>query len=462
MNNELEKRYSFKHVLAMVIGIVIGSGIFFKTPKALSLVNGSMTQCLICIAVVGLIAIISSNIFAVLARKHVKCIGFIDYAEATMGHTFSYYVGWFMAEMYYPIIAGTLAHMTAGYTCLFLGLRPFGWERIVFGLIFILLAIFVNSISPKTAGKIQITTTALKLIPIILMAVVGSIVGLINGNGISIFTDTSAEALSESTGFFGAICCFSFIFEGWGIATSMNSELKNPQRDLPLALTIGTFFSVIIYLLYTYSMGATLTAEEIVAADYWLPQIAFSNLFHSNLVGTLIYVFIIISCLGTLNGVIFSCMRSFYALAIRNQGPNPTTVAQFNHKTKMPTKSCILGGIMAVFWYLQCSVLYYQGPLQLDRTGLPVWLLGWEADELVIMAMYALYIPIYAHIIKEMEDFNFVQRYLLPVLGICCSCFMFYCTWQSYGNDQLLYFLCTTLVVMLVGSFFYKHDRNLE
>lgn len=460
MKNELEKRFSYKHALAMVIGTTVGAGIFFKGSKGLSSVGGSMKNCLIIITVVGLMAMVCAYLFSLLARKYVKCIGFIDYAEATVGSTYSYYVGWFLAVVYYPVIASTIAFMAGGYTCLLFGFNPFGIMRIIIGLFFVLIAILVNSISPKTAGRIQITTTALKLIPIVLMAVVGSIVGLINGNGISIFTDVSATTIAEDTGFFSAVCCFIFIFEGWGVATSINSELKNPKRDLPLAIIVGTIISIIIYLLYTYSMGATLTAEEIVSADYWLPQIAFSNLFHSNVAGTLIYVFIIISCIGTLNGVIFSCMRSFYALAIRNQGPNPKAMAQFNHKTKMPTKSCIHGGILALLWYFQCSVLYYQGPLQLDRTGLPVWLLGWEADEMTIMIMYLLYIPLFASIIKNEEHFNLINRFIVPVLGICCSCFIFACTWFAYGSDQMMFFLGFILLIMLVGMFFHNKKEK--
>ena len=74
----------------MVVGIVIGAGIFFKGSKGLSFVGGEMKNCLIVIAFVGLIAIICSNLFAILARKYVNCIGFVDYADAAIGPRYSY------------------------------------------------------------------------------------------------------------------------------------------------------------------------------------------------------------------------------------------------------------------------------------------------------------------------------------------------------------------------------------
>ena len=462
MDNELEKRYGFPHALSMVVGIVTGCGIFFKASKGLEVLGGSMLECLLAMILVGLICLVCSYLFALLASRYVKCIGIIDYSNVSVGPRYSYFVGWFLSVMYYPVISSMMCYMAAKYTCLLLGFSAYGTEHTIIAFVYLLLCIFVNSISPRIAGRIQILTTIIKLMPIFALAIGGTYIGIKNGNGLNIFTDTSAKDLVEENSIFTAICAFVFIFEGWGIATSINSELKNPKRDLPKALMIGTIFCIIIYLLYTYSLGATLTAEEIVSAGYWLPQIAFTNLFHNNLAGVIVYVFIVISCLGAANGIVFAGMRSFYALAIRNQGPNPKEVARFNHKTKMPTRSCILGGVMALFWLFQCSILYYNGPLVMDRTGLPVWLMGWEADELVIMLMYLFYIPIFAHIFKAEEDFNFFQRYILSIIGIACSIFIFISTIIAYGASIVLSFLATFAIIMGLGAFFYRKDPAIK
>ena len=71
MNNKLEKRYGLITAISMVIGIVIGSGVFFKAVKVLSLTGGSMGQSLLVIGAVGLICIVCSCVFAEMGTKYV-------------------------------------------------------------------------------------------------------------------------------------------------------------------------------------------------------------------------------------------------------------------------------------------------------------------------------------------------------------------------------------------------------
>ena len=97
------------------------------------------------------------------------------------------------------------------------------------------------------------------------------------------------------------------------MATTINSELKNPKRDLPRALVGGALFCTLIYMLYVYSMSATMSAAEILAAGDNLPRAAFSNLLGSPAAGTLVMVFIIISCLGTTNGLMMGAARGAYS-----------------------------------------------------------------------------------------------------------------------------------------------------
>ena len=126
MDNRLEKRYDLKTAVSMVIGIVIGSGVFFKAVKVLSLTGGSMGHSLLVIGAVGLICVVCSCVFAEMGTKYVKCNGVVDYAEASLGQGFAYCMGWFMSAIYYPVIGSTLAYISARYTCMLLGLESFG------------------------------------------------------------------------------------------------------------------------------------------------------------------------------------------------------------------------------------------------------------------------------------------------------------------------------------------------
>lgn len=462
MDNRLEKRYDLKTAVSMVIGIVIGSGVFFKAVKVLSLTGGSMGHSLLVIGAVGLICVVCSCVFAEMGTKYVKCNGVVDYAEASLGQGFAYCMGWFMSAIYYPVIGSTLAYISARYTCMLLGLESFGQANMSIAVLYLVLAVVINSLSPKIAGKVQVSMTVAKLVPLVVMGVVGTIVGLVNGNGIRIFTDTSAVGISQGGGFFAAVCAFAFSYEGWIIATTINSELKNPKRDLPLALVGGALFCTIIYMLYTYSMSATMNAAQIVEAGDWLPKIAFSRLFHSNAVGTIVFVFIIVSCLGTTNGVILGCMRGFYSIAVRGQGPKPTFIAEVDKSTGMPLKSCLLGLGVCSFWLFQCGALFFNGPLVMNTTGNPLWLMAWEADEIVIVTQYALYIPIFVHLIVRERQFSPFKRFVLPTLGIAACLFMCFCCWKSYGTYLTVSYLVVFAIIMGIGAFFYRKNPGRE
>lgn len=458
MKRELEKKWGFPTALSMVMGIVIGSGIFFKAVKVLSLTNGDMGQALLIIGIVGMICVVCSNVFAQMGRHYASCNGLVDYAEVACGEKYAYFIGFFTSTIYNPAIAATLSYIAAAYFCMMCGLDMYGQANTGIAVLFMFIIIVMNMLAPKLAGKFQVTTTVIKLTPILLMGIIGSVIGLINGNSIAIF-EQSTEIVSNGGGVFAGICAFAFAYEGWIAATTINAELKNPKRDLPLALTIGGIGCTLIYMLYVYSMSATLSAQEIIAAGDSLPKIAFSNIF-GNVAGSLILLIIVISCLGTANGMTMSTMRGFYSLAIRGKGARPDDIADVDSVTGMPLKSCILGIGLMGFWLFQTSTLFFQGPLAFNGTHNPEWLFAWEVDEICIITIYALYIPIFVHIIKSEKDFNFLNRFILPTLAIISSLFMCYCAYHAYGI-QILYYLIFFAIVQGIGMYLYKERKRI-
>ena len=462
MESRLEKRYGLLTAISMVIGITIGSGVFFKAVKVLSLTGGDMGQSLLVIGIVGLIMIACSCAFAALGTKYVKCNGLVDYAEATIGKKYAYYVAWFMSTMYYPIIAATLSWVSARYTTMLFGMEDGGGATCAIGAFYLMASFAVNALSPKLAGKIQVSATVIKLVPLLLMGIVGTVVGLVNGNGIAIFSDRSIiDAGGQNSGILVAVCAFAFSYEGWIIATTINSELKNAKRDLPLALISGAIFCTLIYSLYIYSMSATMTAEEILEAGDMLPKVAFSNVF-GNFAGTLVFVFIIISCLGTTNGVMMGTMRGLYSLSFRTEGKKASLLAEVDHSTGMPLKSCIAGLALCAFWFLQWQVFFWEGPLVMNKTGNPAWLFGWEADEIVIITLYAFYIPIFFMMMAKEKDFGIVKRFVLPLLGIAASVFMGYCCVVSYGSLVISYLAFFALFMLFGAAFYYAGPKKTK
>ncbi len=224
---KLTKKYGLLTAICMVVGIVIGSGVFFKAGKVLSFTNGNIGKTLAVVAIVGGIMIICSLVFATLAQKHEKVNGIVDYAEATLGKRYAYYVGWFMSTIYYPTLTSVLGWISASYTCSLFNIPSSTGAQLALAGAFLVAGFAVNSLSPKLAGRFQVSATFIKLIPLVLMGVVGLIVGLVNGKTIDAFkANIVTEGLVNDGGFFAGIAAFAFAYEGWIVATSINGELK--------------------------------------------------------------------------------------------------------------------------------------------------------------------------------------------------------------------------------------------
>ncbi len=451
MNNELKKKYGLITAICMVVGIVIGSGVFFKATPVFTNNGGDMIKSILTVAVVGALMTICAYTFSILAGRHSKINGVVDYAEAEVGEGLAYTLGWFISVIYYPVIASTLAWVSANYTCSLFEIGNAN-VRLLITASYLTLSFILNIVSPKISGKFQVSTTVIKLIPLVIMAVAGTIIGLINGQTIENLTQDTSAMVSSSGGFFGAVVAFAFAYEGWIIATSINAELHDAKKNLPRALVIGTLIVISMYIVYFVGIASVLSSEQIMAAGDNLPKIAFTKLFGGNAVfGTIAYVFIIISCLGTMNGVMIGNCRGLYSLAARNQGPAPKTLSKLHNKWNMPIRSALITFAISVVWM-------FQWEFGLIRGKLPA-IIGWENDELPIITLYALYIPIFISMMIKSKDLHPVKRFVFPSLSIAACLFMIFSAFYAY-KIQALYYLIIFTIIMLIGLMFYRDKKG--
>lgn len=230
MEQKLEKKYGLITAICMVVGTLIGSGVFFKAQAILQKTGGDMTTGIIAWIIGGFIMLSCILPFARMAQKYERVNGIVDYAEATVGSKYAYVIGWFMSTIYYPCLTSVLAWLSARYTLDFLvsvnpdisllipaaeGGTVVGPECMALTTLYLVLAYAMNALSPKLAGKFQVSATVIKLIPIVLMAVVGIIVGSAKGTlpeNFSTVIDTSKGGMS---GLFGGVVATVFAYEGW-------------------------------------------------------------------------------------------------------------------------------------------------------------------------------------------------------------------------------------------------------
>ena len=459
---KLEKRYGLPTAICMVVGTVIGSGVFFKAQNVLTATGGNMPLGIIAWVITGLLMITCSLQFASMANKHAKVSGVVDYAEASCGKNYAYYLAWFLVNIYYPGMTSVLAWVSARYFGVLFGWSMVGPEVLALAGFFLIASYSMNALSPKLAGKFQISATIIKLIPITLMAVVGTLVGLLNGTLTSNFTTVVTEAVGgTSGGLFAAIVATVFAYEGWIVATSINAELKNPKKNLPIALIVGSLIVVAAYVLYYIGVAGGATDAVLIKEG---ATTAFSNIF-GGVGGTILNICIVISCLGTLNGLMVAATRGMYSIACRNEGPKQDMFKQIDKNTNMVTNSSVWGLLVCGAW-----LIYFYGANLTEKGWFGYF--NFDSSELPIITIYALYIPIFiAWMIKE-KELGFVKRFLIPLLATAACLVMVFAAIYAHGitpyltakengsfSFPVLFYFIIFAVVMLIGAFL-KNPKN--
>lgn len=450
MDSELKKRYGLLTAIAMVVGIVIGSGVFFKAEKILVATGGNLPLGILSWIIGGLIMIVCAYTFSIMATKYEYVNGIVDYADVTMGSKYGYFVGWFMATIYYPTLTSVLAWVSARYACVLLGFDIVGPQCMTIACFFLIGSYALNALSPILAGKFQVSATVIKLVPLLLMAVVGTIVGLISGMTVENFSTVVDTSVNPTTALFTAVVATAFAYEGWIIATSINAELKDAKRNLPKALVLGTLIVMCVYILYYIGLAGGITNAEMMQGGQQGAITAFERIF-SKAGGTLLFVFVVISCLGTLNGLMLGCTRGLYSLAARGLGPKPELFRQVDKATNMPANSSIFGLLLCGFW-----LLYFYGANLTE----PLWFgsLSFDSSELPIVTIYAAYIPIFIMFMVKEKNLSGVKRFLMPALAICGSLFMVIAAIFAH-KMAVVWYLVLFVAVMIVGAFFSKSKK---
>ena len=451
----LKKRYGLITAICMVVGIVIGSGVFFKAQDVLNKTGGDALDGILAWIIGGAIMVVLASTFAIMATKYEKVNGVVDYAEAICGKTFAYYISWFVTYIYYPAMTSVLAWVSARYTLIAIfgvekdGEMIFSAECILVAILYLVVIYFINAISPKLAGRFQVTTTVAKLVPLVTIALVGTVIGLVNGNLTSNFEvgGAIAAAIPDSgTGLFPAICATAFAYEGWIIATAINAEIKDAKKNLPLALLIGSGIIVAIYVLYYIGVLGLESTDVLMAQG---THAAFQKL--GTVTAAIINVLVVVSCLGTLNGLMLGCTRGTYALAARKEGIKPEVFGEIDKKTNVPHNSASLALLVCAFW-----LVYFVGANGLNWFGE----YGFDSSELPIITIYPLYVPILIGFMIKEKDVHPFKRFVLPILSIIGSGVMVAASILSHGMDNV-YYLGIFIPVMALGVYFqFKNKRD--
>lgn len=323
---ELRRDLGLWGAVAVVIGTVIGSGIF-AVPKAMVLHVGSPGWVFAVWIFGGLLTLFGALTYAELAAAIPEAGGEYAYLRAAYGPFFGFLYGWTQAWVAKSGSIATLATLFFYYLATFapsleaqlfvipLPIGPGGgplevrWGQLASMAVILLLG-FINHFGVKIGGAVQIIVTVVKVTLILAVVVVGltSSVGTIANYSTSIPSYTGGWA-----GFFAALVAALWAYDGWNNVNMIASEVNNPQRNLPRALIAGVLAVIAIYLLTNLAYFYVLPAGDVAKSDRVAAEMMSRVAGHPG--AAAVSIAAMISIFAALNGSILSGSRVPYALA---------------------------------------------------------------------------------------------------------------------------------------------------
>lgn len=317
--------------VSMVVGTVIGSGIFLVTSQMMRAV-GSTPMVLGVWIFGGILSLFGALSYAELSGAMPRSGADYVYLNAAYGPLWGFIYGWTFTWVGKPGSVAALASGAYRYLAEFfpglnqvvfsvaLPVGPGGGPLDIhkgqlFGAGLILLFSGVNVLGTRLGGGLQVAGTGLKvaLIAGIILGGLASIHGRIANFGSSLPAFSGTDHIGGITGFFVALVASLWAYDGWNTASMIGSDIRNPEKNLPRALIWGTLAVIAIYVLanvaYLYVLSAPeVAASQRVAADM-MRRVA------GGFGAALVSVAAIVSMLAALNGVIISGSRIPFAMA---------------------------------------------------------------------------------------------------------------------------------------------------
>lgn len=358
--NQLKKSIGLVSALSIVIGMVMGSGVFFMPTQVFS---ATTTPGLGIIAWMlgGFISIAAGLTTAEISAIIPKTGGMVTYLKEVYGDLWGYLLGWAQTLVYIPAIMAALAIMFSTQVISLLGLSNNMIIPVAIGVVIFLT--IMNSLGSKTGGTIQTLATVGKLIPLFAIIIVGFIKG---DGGVVRLLPVIPESKPLATALGSALASIMFAYDGWINVGNIAGEMKNPKRDLPIAIVGGLFVIMGVYVLINIAYLLVLPAD--VLASTSAPANEVANVIFGASGGKLISAGIMISIFGTLNAFVLTGARVPYVMAVENKLPFSKSLAKLN-KSNMPLNSTVLISVLSSLYIMTGNF----GPL-IDLTVFIIWM----------------------------------------------------------------------------------------
>jgi Amino acid transporters len=358
-NNKLEEltteKTEFKREIgvfggvSIIGGIMIGSGIFYLGAYVLQRTGMNSGLALICWLIGGVISLFGGLCYAELGTAMPKAGGRVVYLNEAYHPVVGFMCGFTDWLIGGPgsVAAIAIAMMTVAKS--FINISDTGIKVAAIVLIIILTA--YNLFGVKAVSIVQNISMVAKLIPIAIVMLAALFLGHVTPD-LSLGS-ASTYAADNDTNVFGmiavAVVASLWAYEGWTNLNTVTEEIKNPKKNLPLALIIGIGSITVIYTLFNFAIMRVLPHDQIVSminsGDLYLGTAVAKKVLGSA-GAVIVSVGMILAMFGSLNGLIMAQPRMYYAMA--QDGHFFKSFTKLHPKYRVPTVPIIVQGVLSI------------------------------------------------------------------------------------------------------------------
>ncbi|TAK17900.1 MAG: amino acid permease [Nitrosarchaeum sp.] len=419
----LKKRLSSFDLTNLIIGSVIGADIYI-TPGLTAAMIGPAS--IVVWVVAGVFALVIALVFSYTSYYVPKVGGPFAFVSKAFGKFYGFLAGWLMliAEM---MALPLFAIVFTRYLHFFIELDS--WQEVLVKGLFIFSLTTVNILGVKLGGRVNDVLTLMKLAPLVLVIALGFIFLSYNPENLSQNYSPIAPLGWENFG--PALVLIFWAYAGFEMGTLPASEVKNPKRVIPKAITIGMILVTLFYLSTNFVLYGSINWIELSHST--LPLVLAGTLVIGYVGGVIVSFGALTSVTGTSSSFVLGVSRLYYAMS--SEGLFPKVFSKVHKRYKTPFMALIIQGIIAFFLSM------YAGISQL---------ISFSVFNMAIMYL----LVCLSLIVLKKEETKFIGQKVLPFVGIAICVFLIYST-TVY--DKIF---GTLFVILGIGIYFFFSRKN--